>query len=211
MGLFEKLGAKRLGVIHLNDEFGKSVMDLLTTEIPKAGGSLRGEEFAAGDTDFAQRVTALMDTDAILFSGQIPQIRPVVDQIRKSGYTGKVLANSPAADPTVIKLPQIQGIYTAVPIIYKASFLYARELTQKYTARYGKEINTGAAAGYDLVKLVADLLEDQDVSRPNLKARLQKGFVHSGVFGELRLGPGQRDLEIPLYPVQIVDGTIQYQ
>jgi hypothetical protein len=122
-----------------------------------------------------------------------------------------VLANNSVANPTVVKLPQAQGIYSAVPIIFKVSFLYARELMQKYSTRYAKELNTSAAVGYDLIKLVGNLMEDQEISRLSLKARLQKGFVHSGVFGELRLSPGQRDLEVPLYPVQIVDGTIQYQ
>jgi branched-chain amino acid transport system substrate-binding protein len=211
LSLLGKLGVKRLGVVYLNDEFGTSVFQLVGPEFTKSGGSIRGEPFGATETDHLQRISRLMDSDAILIVCQTPQMVPVLDQIRKSGYTGKVLANNSVANPTVTKLPQTQGVYSAVPIIFKANFLYARELMQKFATRYGRELNLGAAGGYDLIKLVGDLLEDQEISRPNLKARLQQGFVHSGVFGELRLSPGQRDLEMPAYPVQIVDGAIQYQ
>ena len=211
LSLLGKLGVRRLGVVYLNDEFGASVFELVGPEFTKSGGSIRGERFGATETDHSQRISRLMDSDAILIVCQTPQVVPVIDQIRKSGYTGKVLATNSVANPTVTKLPEAQGVYSAVPMIFKASFLYARELMQKFAARYGRELNLAAAAGYDLIKLVGNLLEDQEISRPNLKARLRLGFVHSGVFGELRLSPGQRDLEMPAYAVQIVDGTIQYQ
>lgn len=211
LSLLGKLGVKRLGVVYLNDEFGTSVFQLVGPEFTKSGGSIRGEPFEAAETDHLQRISRLMDSEAILVVCQDPQMVPVLDQIRKSRYSGKVLASNSVAEPTQTKLPQTQGVYSAVPIIFKASFLYARELAQEFATRYGRELNLGAAGGYDLVKLVGNLLEDQEITRPSLKALLQKGFVHSGVFGELRLSPGQRDLEMPAYPVQIVDGTIQYQ
>jgi branched-chain amino acid transport system substrate-binding protein len=47
LSLLAKLGAKRLGVLYLNDEFGTSLYELIRTEFTKRGGSIRGEPFCS--------------------------------------------------------------------------------------------------------------------------------------------------------------------
>jgi ABC-type branched-subunit amino acid transport system substrate-binding protein len=98
----------------------------------------------------------------------------------------------------------------SAPTVYNPKYLFAKEFMEKYGSRYNKPFNHYAANGYDMLKLLAGLLEDKEISRQSVRNLLEEGFIYSGVFGTLDIKPGERDLNFPLYPAQIVDGRVKY-
>jgi ABC-type branched-subunit amino acid transport system substrate-binding protein len=107
-------------------------------------------------------------------------------------------------------MPEANGAYVAAPIIYNPNFLFAKEVKEKYETKYGKPFDHYAANGYDFVKLLAGLLEEQELSRERVRRLFEEGFVYSGVFGDLDVKPGEQDITFPLHPAQIVDGEVKY-
>jgi ABC-type branched-subunit amino acid transport system substrate-binding protein len=205
------MNIKRFGILHLNDDYGESLSELTAIEFQKSGGVVKREAFDPDRMDLSEQIARLLDSEAILILAHTSQIPLVLEQIRKKSFNGVVVSNNSVADPAVIALPQTQGVFSALPIIFNPNFIAARELKQKFQEKYGKQTSHSVAAGYDLIKLISELLEDQEISRTNLKARLEKGFIHSGALGDVRLEPGKRDLSFPLFPARIQNGKVQYQ
>ena len=111
---------------------------------------------------------------------------------------------------SLIGNPVLDGVYVPAPLIYSRHFLFAREVKEKYDGLYGKPLTHQAASGYDVVKLLAGLLEGREVTRKGLRELLAAGFIYPGIFGEIELKPGKRDIIIPLHPARIVEGKIEF-
>ncbi|MCP4694062.1 MAG: hypothetical protein GY859_38865, partial [Desulfobacterales bacterium] len=80
----------------------------------------------------------------------------------------------------------------------------------KYIRRYNKDFNHYAANGYDAIRLMAGLLENEVLSRENVKKVLESDFVYPGIFGEIKQQKGRREITLPLHSARIVDGRIVF-
>jgi len=132
------------------------------------------------------------------------------EQLKEEDFRGPILGGNMATFPTVVTMPEAQGVYVAAPIIYDPDFPFAKEIEEKYVTRYDKPFNHAAASGYDSIRILAGLWEDEEISRDKVESLLEEGFVYSGVFGGFSAKPGEHDITFPLHPAQIVDGEIQY-
>jgi len=84
-------------------------------------------------------------------------------------------------------------------------------VSENFESRYNKQFDHNAANGYDLIKILAGLLENEELSRDNVKRILDNGFSYSGVFGSIDALPGEHDIAFPLYPAQVVDGKLEFR
>ena len=132
-------------------------------------------------------------------------------QLKEADYGGFIVGAANTSAPSIRSLPETNEMYVVAPIIYAPNYLYAKEVREKYETRYSKPFNHYTAGGYDLMKLLAGLLEDEEISRENVKRLLETGFTYPGVFGELNVTPGEHDIGFPLHPAQILDGEVQYR
>ena len=211
MRTLQDLKAKKIGMLYQNDEFGKEQQQLLSKEFESAGGSVSSELIEMTDTDFRSKITLLKDREAIYVACTGNILLGMLRQLKEAGYRGQILAAGFAYQASLFSLPEAEGIYLTAPIIYNPNYLYAKDLTNKFSNRYKKALDASAAVGYDLLKLITSLLEEQQVSRQGLKDLLEAGFDYPGVFGQLKLKSGEHDLAIPVYPAQVVKGTLKYR
>ena len=199
---------KKLGILYQNDEYGTSVLRLLKEGFERAGGAVKSESFDAKATNFGAAISKLRDSEAIYLVGFPEPQKQIVRQLGEENYGGVILGS--AGIIGIRTAPEANGVYTAAPIIYSPDYLFAREVRDKYEARYGKAFSHQAATGYDFVKLLAGLLEDRQISRGNIKTVLEEGFTYPGVFGNLDVEQGEHDILFPLRPARIVDGKVKY-
>jgi ABC-type branched-subunit amino acid transport system substrate-binding protein len=202
---------RQLGIIYQNDEFGTEQQALMTKGFSEAGGSVLVQSFELKDTDYRRQISALKQQQAIYIAGSGAQLLNVTRQLREANFKGHILTPAGGADPALFGLPEMSGVYVAAPIIHNPSYLYAREAGEQFLARYHKPFNQWAANGYDFIKLICGLLEDRDISRQGVRDVMAGGFEYSGVFGHVRLRSGEHDLTFPMYPAQILNGTLQYR
>jgi branched-chain amino acid transport system substrate-binding protein len=209
--ILQKGRVKELGIMYQNDDFGKEQKDLMTRAFTGTGGAVATQIYELKDSQYRPQIAALMDREAIYIAGSGAQLLNVTRKLREAEYKGMVLMPAGGADPALFSLPEMAGIYVAAPIIHNPSYLYAREAGAHFTAQFHAPFNQWAANGYDFVKLMCGLLEDRKITRPAVKDALSGGFEYSGVFGHVRLRPGDHDLTFPMYPTQIAEGALVYQ
>lgn len=209
--MLKELNIKNLGIIYLDDEFGRSVSSLLKEGFQKVGGQADTVSFGIREIDFKEEVERFSGKDAIFSVGFPVHLKPIFKQIREMDYNGVVLSNLAAADTSFHKLEDANGIYITAPAIYNPNFFFARELKKDYEDNFEGEFTHYVAAGYDLLKLLAALLDGEELSRENVKNVLNEGFIHPGVLGNINIAQGEHDISFPLYSAQILDGEVKYR
>lgn len=209
--ILEELRVKNLGILYQDDEFGRSVFELLKQEFIKTGGIVEAEHFEPVFTDLKGSIDRLINMEAIYVVGFASLIGNVFHQLKEENFKGFILGGNAVSFPEIQTLPEAQGVYTAAPVIYNPNSPFAKEIEKKYVNRYNKPFSHSAAAGYDTIKILAGLWEDEDISRERVKSLLDEGFVYSGVFGMVNVRPGEHDISFLLYPAQIINGEVRYR
>jgi len=208
--ILEKLKIARLGILYINDEYGRSTFELLREKFENEGRTTVSESFETADKDFSEKISAVGDTEAIYAVGYTAHMTGVFKQIRETNYQGVLIAGLSVAAPDIRKMPQFDGVYVAAPAVYNPNYPFAGKLKEQYETRYKKDLSHHAASGYDFIKLLDSLLEDKEISRPGIKAALDSGFVYPGIFGEINHKSGEHDIPFPLHPARIVNGELEY-
>jgi branched-chain amino acid transport system substrate-binding protein len=209
--ILDDLDIKNLGILYLNDEYGRDVSNEIATRFENSEGIVTKEAFEPNAIDFKENIAKLQNEDAI-FVGAFPKHSEIIfKQLREANYSGEILADSGAAVPSVFNMPEADGVYVIAPIIYDPSFLFARTVSDNFELRYNKEFGLTAANGYDIIKILGGLLENEELTRDNVKRILDDGFSYSGVFGSVDALPEEHDIAFPLLPTQIDNGKLVFR
>lgn len=208
--ILEELGIENLGILYSDEDYGRAVSELVKEEFEKTGATVKSEALEMQGVDFRDQIAKLKDMEAIYLVGYTHHFENVFKQLREANYQGHILGATSATVPSIVSMPESNGVYVSAPIIHDPDFLFAREAKEKYESKYGRPFTLFSANGYDFLRILSGLLEDEEISRENIKSLLEEGFVYSGVFGSIDVKPGEHDITFPLHPAQIVDGEIRY-
>lgn len=210
LSILHKLKARNVGVLYLDDEYGRSVFEIFSKAFRKSGGNVKSEAFEMKAADFKAKIENLKDMEAIYCVGHTSQLKNIFKQLNVEGFKGVILGSTGASSPNITNMPEAGGVYVVAPLIYDPDFSLAKEKREKYEKKYGKPFTQFSANGYDFIVLLAGLLEADEISRENVKNVLEKDFTYPGVFGIVETKAGEHDISFPLYPAQIMDGRIRY-
>jgi branched-chain amino acid transport system substrate-binding protein len=205
------LNVKDLGILYLNDEYGRDMSNKVAARFENSEGTVTKESFEPNAIDFKENNAKLQNKEAIFVAAFPNHLEIIYKQLREANYSGEILSDSGAATPSVFNMPEAHGVYVVAPIIYDSNFLFASKVSENYESRYNKEFGLTAANGYDVVRILDGLLEDEELSRDNVKRILDEGFSYSGVFGSVDALPGEHDIAFPLFPSQIVNGELEFR
>ena len=206
--ILDFLKVRTLGILYPNDPFGISVSSPLKAAFEASGGRVVLASVNSKPTDWEDLISKVRAMEAVYVVGYVKQEEQAILALRGARYSGHIIGASGVA--TLAGKPGMDGVYVAAPLIYSHNFVFAREVKEDFKSVYGRPLTHQAASGYDLVKLIAGLLEGRDLSRAGVRRLLEKGFVYPGIFGEVELDPGKRDIRIPLHPGRIVNGRIEF-
>lgn len=210
LSILKRSGIKRLGVLCQNDEFGRSVSSLIRSKFEKTGGTVKIEPFDVKGADLRPHIEKLKEMEAIYVAGFPSNLVKAIRRLAEEHFGGLVIASNGASRPSIRSMPEANGVYVAAPIVYDPNFLFAKQVKEKYEAKYGKTFNHIVANGYDFVKLLEGLLDDKEISRKSVKTSFEEGFIYPGIFGSLDISPGQQDICFLLHPARIVNGELEY-
>jgi len=209
--ILDDLNIKDLGILYLNDEYGRVLSNEAATRFENFGGTVTKESFEPNAIDFKENIAKLQNKDAIYVMGFPNYLKIIFPQLREANYSGEILADSDAAAPSIVSMPEANGVYVAAPKTYDTKFLFASTVSENFESRYNKQFDHFAANGYDVIRILGGLLENEELTRDNVKRILDRGFSHSGVFGSVDVLPGEHDISFPLFPSQIVDGKLVFR
>ncbi len=206
--ILERLKIHKLGVLYQDEEYGISLFSVLKKWFEASGGTVVAVPFSIRNPDWESAIAKIRNTEAVFVVGFVKNEEEGIRALKEAEYPGHILGASGVT--SLVGNPEVDGVYVPAPLIYNHNFLFAREVKEKYDARYGKVLTHQAAGGYDMVKLLAGLLEGRQITREGLRKLLAAGFIYPGIFGEIELEPGTRDIIIPLHPARIIDGNIKF-
>ncbi|SLM28557.1 exported hypothetical protein [Desulfamplus magnetovallimortis] len=211
--LFEQLGhtTKGFGVIYLDDAYGTSVFRDLEKRCKAFGSKIVPAPFPLSGKKFSAEVELIKETSAVCVIGFDVHIINILKALREIGYQGDIISTTTATLPSVTSIPEAENVYVTAPAIYNKNFHFTDEIKNRYNQKFGKPFTQYSANGYDFIYILSGILEDQPVTMDALKGMFEKGFVYSGVFGNIELKSGKKDILFPIFPAQIINGNILFR
>jgi len=205
--ILDDLNVNNLGILYLDDEFGKAIANAVET---KFKNSVTLEPFERNAVDFKENIAKLQNNDAIFVVAFTDYIKIIHKQIHEANYQGEVLTTLDGAVFDIFKMPEADGTYLIAPITYNTNFQLASQISISYELKYDKELDFNAASGYDIIRILHGLLDEEEVSRGNVKNVLNSGFTYSGLFGTIEVDPNNHDMGFQLFPAKIVNGGLEF-
>jgi len=209
--ILDDLDTENLGILYQNDEYGRDLSNEVATKFENFEGTVTKESFEPSIIDFKENIVKLQNEDAIYVVAFPDYVETIFKQLREANYSGEILSTSDAVTFKIINMPETNGVYLAAPLLYDTKFLFASTVSENFESRYNKQFDHYAANGYDIIILLGGLLQDEELTRDNVKRILDEGFTHSGVFGSIEALPGEHDISFPLFPSQVVDGKLVFR
>jgi len=204
----DELNVKKLGILYLDDEFGRSITNAVAT---KFDNSIIKEPFEPNAEDFKENITKLQDQEAIFIVAFPDYIEIIFKQLREANYQGEILTSSDAATFEIFAMPESEGVYLGAPIVYNSDFQLASQIGILYQEKFDKELDHNAANGYDILRIVNGLLDEKEISAKSLQNELNSGFTYSGIFGTINVQPKDHNISFQLYPAKITNGEIKFE
>ncbi|MFP4563007.1 MAG: ABC transporter substrate-binding protein [Spirochaetia bacterium] len=210
--IIKSFGVGSLGIIYSDEEWGKDMRREITSEVTGWSNSPRvfSIPYPLATQDFSSYAARAGSAEGIYISGFAAHLEGLLDALENSGYSGDVFGPSTLSIPEIRKTGKADGCYIAAPKNYSAEYPFTEKIKIRYEERYGESFNHYGANAYDFLMLITSLLQDEEVSRNNLKSLFDRGFTYSGILGLINVEPGERDIAFPLFPARIEGDEIRY-
>ena len=124
------------------------------------------------------------------------------------GYSGKILSTQEVSYVDVLSSARegAEGVvYVDMPFDPKSKEENARRFVEKFIARYGREPILDASIGYDMTRMLAEVIRKHGYSGDRIKEGLLEVKKFHGVLGDLKMSPS-REVMYPLVLKTIKNG-----
>lgn len=206
-------GAKDVGVIYINNDWGKSAYDNFTKQAKIDGLNIVAEEnYVEGEKDFNSLLTKVRsqnpDTIALLMHAN--DVALIANQIAQMGWEVDLTALGPGTSMQIIELAgeNVEGLLLSTPFFITEENQEAWKWAAEFKKRANFEPTVHPAVAYDTVYLLKAAIEniDGEVTRDAIRQNLQdlKGFV--GLTGPIEFN-ASGDITRKYLIMEIEDGT----
>ncbi|RPF47560.1 branched-chain amino acid transport system substrate-binding protein [Hydrogenoanaerobacterium saccharovorans] len=186
------MGAKKLGVIYINSDWGKSCYDNFKKQADVEGLELvETVSYVQDEKDFSSLITKLKaanpDTICIMDQGAVPQI---INQIKSSGWDIPITTLGPGTSQQLIDLcgKNAEGLLLTSPFFFDPADADITAWKDEFVSKAGFEPTIHPACAYDCVNLIAEAIKasgDGEVTRQTIRDNLAKVEM-KGVTGPIK-------------------------
>jgi branched-chain amino acid transport system substrate-binding protein len=197
------LGLKRVAVLHLNTDWGKTTYDLTAQRLVERGVEVVATEaYLPDEKDFRTALTNIRNAhpDGIVFVSYYTDAALLAQQIRALGITVPIVANGSNHSPKFLELggTAVDGVYLSSNFSPDDPRPEVQSYLQKFREKYGEESDYFAAHAYDTMKLIAAAIELGGPERTAIRDALgQLKDVPSVVYGTVSFNSETRRVESP--------------
>jgi len=211
----ERLGHKRLAVLHMNTDWGKTTADLFVESAKGLGAEVVLQEaYLLTDKDFRPVLTKARDArpDALVLISYYNDGALIAQQLSAVGLDVPVIAVSSVYSPQFINLggEAVEGIYTLTRFHPDDPRPEVQAFVKAFREKYGTDPDLFAATAYDGMKILAQALEAGGADRQAVRDALASGLeVETVLYGRNSFGADRR-LQNPQFVSLVVrDGKFQ--
>lgn len=210
------MGAKKVGMLYLNNDYGVSVMENMKTTFESMGIDLvAAEAFAEDATDFSAALSKIRKEDPDAFfsvSLGYQQGGTIVHQIRQMDWDVGICQSGAGYNEQYLDLvgENGEGVYGGVLFqLDPDTNPEDKETYDEFSEAVGMQPGTHAFVSYDGIMMLAKAIENAEakgeVTRKTIRDELHglKGFV--GITGPIEFTP-EGDVNRKYRICQIVDG-----
>lgn len=207
--IYEK-GIKSLDILYINNEGGVGATRAFNGEYIRLGGSIQLQEAYEQDrNDFRSQLTKVKQSkaEAVVFVSYPNDVAVLLRQSKELNIRKPIYCLTEALDdPAVIKLAGNAAEGIEYILAAKPDNEYVVRFSENYRKKYGADPPTYAAEGYDVIKLLRDILSREDVTTSkNIKNALYKIKDYQGVSGIISFD-SNGDVLKPMSIKRIEDG-----
>jgi ABC-type branched-subunit amino acid transport system substrate-binding protein len=189
----ETKGKKAVCILHQDDEFGLNVKRGVEDQLTAMKMDLVAvTTYKRGATDFSSQVARLRAAgcDLVVLGTVIRETIGTMAEARKLGWQVDMLGSAAAYAPEVAALGKdvVEGLYatgqTPIPY-YDTAAPPVRKWMEAYKAKFGTEANIQSTAGYNVVMVTGQGLENagRDLTVDSFVEGLQRIKGYTDIFG----------------------------
>lgn len=199
----DKLGAKRVAVIHDKSAYGKGIVTAFAARAKAIGLDLVAEEsFSVGDKDFSTLVTKLVSVkpDAIYAGAMFTEGALLMRQARPRGLHATFLSGDGFFAPKLMELggDAVEGTVVSFLAPPWEETPAAQKFLDTFQKSYGEPVKTYAPLAYDATMVLAEAIRQAGkADRQTIVASLRTPAFHwQGIAADYRFD-AKGDLEQP--------------
>ena len=197
------LGAKKIAVLHLNSDWGRTAKDILVEAVKQRGGEVVGSEgYLADEKDFRSAIVRLRgaNPDSIALISYYPDGAQLTRQIRQAGITQPIVASGSVYSPKFLELggDAVNGVLTTVPFFPDDPRPVVQKFVKSFEAKFGAQPDAYNGRAYDTFILLAEVMRQFGTDRKAIKEGLGRiKDVPSVVYGKVAFDPATRRVADP--------------
>ncbi len=204
------LGRYKLGVIHLNTDWGVTSKNLFSAAVQAKGATVTAAEgFLPNERDFRSTLVRIRDSnpDGIVIIAYYADAATIVRQIRTLGLTQPIVAVSSVYSPKLIELggDAVNGVHVITTFFPDEPRPGVQRFVEAFRAKYNRDPDTFNATAYDTMVLASTLVNQYGPTRAAIREGLGKvRGVPSVIFGTMQFDQTTRRVEGAQYKRLVV-------
>jgi branched-chain amino acid transport system substrate-binding protein len=212
----KRLGLKRIAVLHLNTDWGRTSKDIFIKAAKEMGAEIVATEgYLPDEKDFRSTLVRVRDAkpDGLMLISYYSDAALIARQVKQAGIKLPMVAASSVYSPKLIELggDAVEGMYTASRYFPDDPRPNVRDFVTKFKAKYSKEPDAFNAYAYDTMILMAQVMREFGTDRKAIHDGLAKvKDVPSVIFGKASFDTSTRRVDGAMNVELVVkDGKFQ--
>ena len=197
------LGLKRVAVLYINSDWGRTAKDLLVEAVKERGGEVVGAEgYLADEKDFRSAIIRIRDSnpDSIALVSYYPDGAQITRQIKNAGLKQPLVAGGSIYSPKFIELggDAVNGMMTSVPFFPDDPRPVVQKFVTGFEAKFSAQPDAYNGRAYDTMILLAAVMREFGTDRKAIADGLAKiKDVPSVVYGTVTFDTNTRRVANP--------------
>ena len=193
-----ELGFKKLAVLYLNTDWGRTSQTLFTSAAKSLGADVVAVEgYQPDEKDFRSTLVRVRDAnpDVVVLISYYADGALIARQIRSVGLKTPILANGSIYSPKFIELAgdAANGVFSETNFFPGETRPEVQNFVTKFRARYNEDPDTFNAVAYDTIVLMSQVFDKFGTDRAAIRDGLAKiTDVPSVIFGKATFDPQTR-------------------
>ncbi len=194
----KRLGMKRIAVLHLNTDWGRTSKDIFIKAAKEYGAEVVATEgYLPDEKDFRSTIVRVRDAkpDGLMLISYYSDAALIARQVKQAGLALPMVAASSVYSPKLIELggDAVEGMFTASRYFPEDPRPQVRNFVTKFKAKYNKDPDAFNAYAYDTMILMAQVMRESGTERKDIHDGLLKvKDVPSVIFGKATFDPDTR-------------------
>jgi|HigsolmetaAR201D_1030396.scaffolds.fasta_scaffold12838_2 branched-chain amino acid transport system substrate-binding protein len=210
------LGLRRLAVLYLNTDWGRTTKDLFVIAAAERGATVVAEEaYLPEEKDFRSTLVRVREAnpDGLILISYYADGALICQQVRATGIDLPIVITSSAYSPKLIELggESVNGVFTNTNFYPDDPRPEVQKFVTSYRAKYNEEPDSFSAGAYDTMILFYHVIKQYGADRKAIRDGLaQIENVPSVIFGSVKFDPETRRVATPKSVNLVVkDGSFQ--